>query len=408
MNHDLSIKYAFVTNEDYEVVKGPDWPPFREFQQHRSVPKWVYDEIDTMLSNRPPFTHPSFCVLPWHGKEVYWDNKPKHCCLLPNKYDIDKIRSAMKQGTRPAECNKCWDLEDNNLLSDRQLKNSALDFYLKKNLADIMQDANEEKIYMLKAHTSFTCNGACVYCDSTSSSYWNTIERRIDKTIPIKSYKFIGLDEVEKSVDLSQIKTLTLIGGEPFLEPRNFDILQRLLDLGNDNVFVSVVSNASIDISQDYQNTLSNFKNLNLCLSIDGRNGIFDYQRWPLKWSQVEKNLPKYLNLTKNISVSCSITNMSVFYYNDIKQWFQLQNIPWLPNPIYNPRIFSPANLPVAAKHRLKDLLDHDDYQAFVGNPDSDPGQTWLDFLQEIHNQDRAKRINIRDFIPEFCDVVGI
>jgi hypothetical protein len=408
MDDNLFVKYSFIKEYDYDAVKGPDWPTFADFQKHTKVPKWVYDEIDTMLFGRKPFDHPSFCVLPWHGKEVYFDSSPKHCCLLPDNYDVDKIRAAMKQGTRPEECNKCWKLEDNNLPSDRYLKNSALDFYLGKNIADIMRDAAEEKTYMLKTVTSFTCNGACVYCDSTSSSYWNTIERRIDKTIPIRSYKFIGLEEIEKSVDLSQIKTLTLIGGEPFLEPRNFDILQRLLDLGNDQVFVSVVSNASIELSQAYQNMLSRFKNLNLCLSIDGRYGIFDYQRWPLKWSQVEKNLPTYFDLTKNISLSCSITNMSVFYYNDFKQWLQSQGIPWLPNPIYQPQVFSPANLPVDAKHRLKDMLDHDDYEAFIGDPNQSPVQNWPDFLKEISNQDRGKRINIRDFIPEFCDVVGI
>lgn len=408
MHNDLLIKYSFVNETDYNAVKGPDWPSFRDFRMHRHIPKWVYDEIDVMLMEQKPFDHPSFCVLPWHGKELCFSGKSTHCCLLPESYDIGKIRSEMKQGIRPKECGKCWYLEDNNLLSDRQLKNSALDFYLKKNLQEIMLDATEEKTLMVKTITSFTCNGACIYCNSGSSSYWNIIERRIDKTIPIKSYNFIGLDNVEKQINLAEIKTLSLIGGEPFLERRNFEILQQLIDIGNTDVFISVVTNASIDLSPAYRNMLAIFPNLNLCLSIDGRHGIFDYQRWPLKWTDVEKNIETYRTLTNNISVSCTITNISALYYNDAKTWFRSQQIPWIPNPVYKPEIFSPKNLPVPTKHFLRDVLDSDDYYAFIGDPDHQSPGLWQDFLAEIHKQDQAKGIKIRDFVPEFCDLVGI
>jgi sulfatase maturation enzyme AslB (radical SAM superfamily) len=408
MNNDLQIKYSFVSETDYDEVKGSDWPSFRDFQAHRQIPKWVYDEIDAMLTKSKPFDHPSFCVLPWHGKELYFNGAPTHCCLLPQTYDIDKIRSEMKQGIRPRECGKCWHLEDHNLLSDRQIKNSALDFYLKKNIQDIMLDATEEKIFMVKTITSFTCNGACIYCNSKSSSYWNIIERRIDSTIPIRSYNFIGLDGVEKEINLAEIKTLSLIGGEPLLERRNFEILQRLIDVGNTDVFISVVTNASIDLSPVYRSMLASFPNLNLCLSIDGRHGIFDYQRWPLKWSDVERNIETYRTLTNNISVNCTISNVSVLYYDDIKTWFKSQQIPWLPNPVHEPEIFSPKNLPVSTKLYLRDVLDSDDYHAFIGDPYHQSPGLWQDFLEQINKQDQAKGINIRNFVPEFCDLVGI
>jgi sulfatase maturation enzyme AslB (radical SAM superfamily) len=408
MDDILSIRYAHVKEPDYDVVRGPDWPDFAEFKQHQHVPKWVYQEIDTMLFDQAPFQHPSFCVLPWHGKEIDHNGKQTHCCLLPPTYDINKIRSEMKQGIRPIECTKCWNLEDNNLLSDRHLKNNALDFYLKKNLADIMQDAVEENTLMVKLISSFTCNASCVYCNSGSSSYWHTIERRIDKTIPIKSYEFIDLDKVQREIDFGKIKILSLIGGEPLLERKNFEILQKLLDLGNSDVFISVVTNASIELSDQYQKILSNFANLNLSLSLDGTNGIFDYQRWPLKWTDVEKNIEVYRKITPNISAVCTITNLSVLYYNETKAWFNAQNIPWLSNPVYTPAVFHPKILPVSAKNRLRNIMDTNDFNTFIGDPDQDVSPVWESFLTEIKKQDTAKNINIRDFIPEFCDLVGI
>ena len=70
MNDYLNSKYSYINKDDYQKVKGEDWPEFIDFQQHQTVPKWVYDEIDTMLLQKEPFTHPSFCVLPWHAEMV--------------------------------------------------------------------------------------------------------------------------------------------------------------------------------------------------------------------------------------------------------------------------------------------------------------------------------------------------
>jgi organic radical activating enzyme len=361
-----------------------------------------------MLFDQKPFSHPSFCVLPWHGKEIFHSGKSTHCCLLPENYDIDKIRSEMKQGIRPVECSKCWKLEDSNLLSDRYIKNATLDFYLKKNIADIMRDADQENTLMAKIISSFTCNSACVYCNSGSSSYWNTIERRMDKNIPIRSYKLIEIKTVEQQLDLAKIKTLTFLGGEPFLERQNFEILQRMLDLDNQTAFISITTNGSIHLSEEYQNILSNFPNLNINLSIDGSKRFFEYQRWPIKWSDIEKQIEVYRKITPNISAICTITNLSLLYYNDAKDWFRSQNIPWLTNPVYEPDIFHPSVLPVPVKHRLRNLLDPADFDAYIGDPDHDVSPIWERFLLEIKRQDAAKKINIRDYIPEFCNMVGI
>jgi len=404
----LTKKYAYVTQHDYDNVKGEDWPSFFDFQQHVRVPSWVYEEVDSMLLRKEPFTHPSFCVLPWHGLELSHTNYETKCCLLEPNYDIEKIKKEMKEGIRSAECRKCWTLEDNNQISDRYLKNSSLDFYLNKDLADIMRDADREEILTLKVNTSYVCNGACVYCDSNASSYWNTIERRMDKTIPIKAYKFIDLDAVTRRVDFSKLTTLTLIGGEPFLERQNFQILEKMLDVGNDDVFISVVTNATVRLTDRYKDMLSRFKNLNLTVSIDCRGNAFNYQRWPLQWDDVVENLDQYRTVTDNISVSCTITNMTVMYYNDIAQWLQEQGLPWIPNPVYKPEVFHPSVLPVSAKQVLKDVLEPEHYRSFIGNPDQDPGDTWLKFLNEIDRQDRAKGIDIHDYLPEFCNLVGI
>lgn len=408
MNEFLITKYAFVTKNDYDNVKGSGWPDFDTFQQHKIVPDWVYTELDSMLSRPNSFDHPTFCVMPWYNREITFNQDQSHCCLLKGPYDIQQIRSQMKQGIRPDSCEKCWTLEDNGQLSDRQLKNSTLSYYSNKHLQQIMDDANEEEVRMLKLTTSYVCNGACIYCNSGSSSYWNTIERRMDRSIPIKSYNYINLDRACSGVDLSKIHTLTLLGGEPLLDQNNFSFLQRFLDLGRDDVFVSMVTNASVRLNPRQIDILRQFKNLNLCLSIDGVGKLFEYQRWPLSWDTVQSNIDQYRNITTNLSVSCTVTNISVTYYNKAIDWFRSNDLPWLNNPVHRPNYFSAKNLPVKTKLQLQKTLDHAVFESLVGDPWQDPGPLWDVFLQQCHSQDRAKAINIKDYVPEFCDLVGI
>jgi hypothetical protein len=404
---DLKIKYQFVTELDYNAIKDPGWPLYEDFVNHQAVPQLVYKDIDQMLSSQKSFDHPSFCVLPWHGREIQWDQHETHCCLLPKKYNIEKIKTDMKNGIRPSECQKCWNLEDQGLVSDRNLKNAALDFYSNVDIHKILDQAHDQ-VKMLKLITSYTCNGACVTCDSDSSSYWNTIERRIDKTIPIKKYSFIDTELTKSKIDFSHLNTLSLIGGEPLLEKNNFKILKELIDTKNTDIFISIVTNGSVSLNQDQQDLLSQFPNLNFCVSIDGKKSVFDYLRWPLLWSNTETNLKQYRSITNNISVSYTITNLNIMYHRDTAEWFRENNISWINNPVYEPDYFSPKTLPTATKHKLRDYLTKSEFDSFIGDPDADPGASWQEFLQQIHLQDTAKNIKIQDYLPEFCRLVGL
>lgn len=345
----------------------------------------------------------TFCVLPWFGREKDWRELDTHCCLLPKKYDIKKIQKEMLAGQRPAECQKCWNLEDQGLTSDRQLKNSALDWYWNRDLQFIKQDAaaGVEKILMLKLLTSYTCNATCVSCNSGFSSSWSKLDRKIDKTIPIRKYRFIDLEKIFKEVDFSELKTLTLLGGEPLYEKKNFLILEKLLELGNKNCFISMVTNGSVALSSDYKKILSKFKNLNFCLSIDGTESAFEYVRYPLKWDVLEKNLSFFRDLTDLVSANYTLSNLNVLYHNRTVEWFRSQNMMYANNPIYRPAWLQPRALPISAKEHLKSVLNETDYATYIGEHTTTDDDNFQEFCRQISTQDQAKGIRLRDYLPE-------
>ena len=347
----------------------------------------------------------SFCVLPWFGREYNWQEIETHCCLLPRKYDIEKIKTAMLAGERPVECQKCWNLEDQGLQSDRQLKNSALDWYWNRDLELIKKDAELglNKIVMVKLMTSYTCNATCVSCvDWNSSSSWSQLKHKMNKSIPIESYKFVDLGEVMKKVDFGELKMLSLFGGEPLYEKKNFELLEHLLELGNDSVFLSLVTNGSVALTDRQKTVLSKFKNLNFCISIDGTESVFEYLRFPLKWNDLTTNLKFFREITDNISANYTLSNLNVFYHNQTIKWFEDNNIPYSNNPVYTPTWLQARALPKHVKDLLKKQLSPADFKTHIGDVHTRLDQDNFDnFLINIKRQDQAKNISIKDYLPE-------
>lgn len=350
----------------------------------------------------------TFCVLPWFGREIGFNMPSRHCCLLPIGSDIKKIQREMLAGQRPLECQKCWNLEAQNIPSDRQLKNSALDFYWDRDLEFIKQDAalGTEKILMLKLITSNTCNATCISCNSFSSSSWEKLTQS-NRAKEIKIHPFINLDNVLSTVNFSELKMLSLIGGEPLFESRNFDILQQLIAANNTNCFISVVTNGSVKLSKKYLQVLSKFKNLNFCVSIDGTESTFEYLRFPLKWDRLQLNLKLFKTLTDNVSANYTISNLNIIEHNKTVAWFNENQIPYANNPIYNPLWLQPRALPLHIKPYLRSELTPADYQTYIGEHCVNDDVNYQEFLKQIKQQDQLKKISIQSYLPKFCQLLG-
>ena len=352
----------------------------------------------------------TFCVLPWVGREIKWTSNETHCCLLPKNYDIDQIKSDLLAGIKTPACQKCWNLEKHGLKSDRQVKNSALDFYWDRDLESIEIDAVQGKlnrILMLKLSTSYTCNATCISCNSGSSSSWSQMDHQTNPMIPLKKYQFIDLDKIKTKVDFKELKMLSLIGGEPLYEKKNFELLEHLIDIGNDAVFLSMVTNGSVKLTSKQKKVLSKFKNINFSVSIDGIESVFEYLRFPLKWTDLTCNLDFFREISNNISSNYTLSNLNVLYHNQTVQWFNKNNMVYSVNPIYTPSWLQPRALPESIKKVLKQQLSATDYNMAIGPIHTDQDQqNYQMMLKQIKIQDTAKKIKMADYLPELHNLL--
>jgi sulfatase maturation enzyme AslB (radical SAM superfamily) len=335
-----------------------------------------------------------FCVLPFYGIE----HKPRQnlypCCLLPNNSNVNQIQNEMLAGQRPSACQKCWTLEDQGKISDRQIKNSAFDFYKNKDIRFIEEDCRNGNFshQIIKLYTSNLCNSTCVTCDPTSSSAWATLRK-------VKTFKI--LDETTlSSMVYEDFVMLNFVGGEPLYEERNFAVLEQLVAVNNTDCFISFTTNGSVALNERQQSLLRKFTNLNMCLSIDGIGKRFEYIRYPLKWNTLLDNIAFFRDNNIHISVSYTISNINILYYQETVDWFKSQGLEYNYNLVSYPDYFSPASLPLEIKNQLgNDIVP----SATHSVTDDD---NFIKACTEIQTQDTLKKIKIKDYLPEFYNLI--
>ena len=400
----LLKKYEHVKKADYESIAGVDWPSFDQFLLHDNIEQFVYDEVDQMLSPDEVFDHPAFCVLPFFGLEL--NNSETACCLLPLGHDIKNIRAEMLDGQRPEECNKCWRNEDANITSDRQLKNQTLSLVEDTTIQSLLEQCQrgQYSVKMVKIDTSNTCNATCVTCGSSSSSAWGALERK-NNIVPESNWR-IPYDEFDHRLDYSTIKMISFRGGEPFLSPTNFDILDQILKHNNTECFVSFVTNGGVDLTDRQKHTLSKFKKVNFCFSIDGIGPVFEYMRYPLSWNKILYNIKWARDNNIDVSVSYTLSNVNLWYHAQTVAWFREQGINFLTGLVEYPAHFQPS---VLLKHIKDRIIDRDpDIAKLLGNHTDQDDQNYQQFLAEIQKQDSWKGISIKDYLPEFSEHLSL
>ena len=350
----------------------------------------------------------TFCVLPWVGREIDWNGNETHCCLLPNRYDIDQIKSDLLNGIKTPACQKCWNLEERGIKSDRHVKNSGLDFYWDRDIDSIKNDALDgklDRVLMLKLLASYTCNATCISCNSNSSSSWAQLNHQSNPKIALSKYKFVDLDKVNAQIDFKELKMLSLIGGEPLYEKKNFDLLEHIIELGNTEIFLSMVTNGSVKLSTRQKQILSKFKNINFSVSIDGTESVFEYLRYPLKWADLKDNLKFFWEVSNNVSSNYTLSNLNILYHTRTLKWFDENNLVYSINPIYKPTWLQPRALPESIKKVLKQQLSATDYNTFIGPIHTEQDQRNFQLmLSQIKIQDTAKKIQMKDYLPELHD----
>lgn len=247
----------------------------------------------------------TFCVLPHVGINVHVDGGLTPCCYFdrdPSKIThkfqdyaywrretLTGLKHNLDNGIRDERCQRCWQLEDNGVMSHRQRWN--------KTYADVIQQDLKPLESLRLLHLDFDnyCNLRCIMCHpKVSSSIESEYRANADRYHAfIKPYRaepgpWHGNDQFEVFLsEIDQVDTLILTGGEPLINPT---VIRLLNKLNLERCHVIVTTNASV-IKPKVYDLLARALTSTITVSLEGIGVHNDYLRYGSDWSSVESNI---------------------------------------------------------------------------------------------------------------------
>jgi len=190
------------------------------------------------------------------------------------------------------------------------------------------------------------------------------------------------------------------------------------------NIELDCITNLT-NINNKFFSQLSNFKKVNINVSMDAYGRHNDYIRYPSNFSQIEKNLRKIIQLDMQVNLQISLQTLSMFNFYDYLVWMHELNNQFLNKKVgfniykvISPNIFNLYNAPLKLKeHFVNDIEKF--YTSF--NPKFDLKFNLeiqktkkhlfdnTDVLSEqllsfIDKNDNKRNIKIINYIPNFYE----
>ena len=280
--------------------------------------------------------HKPYCWAPWvnlqHGN-VMGGNTP--CCEWNgdihkgsikdyiNSEHLQKIKKNMfkHKGYRKS-CQVCRKNERVGNLSRRILLHQdehvqdLIDSWKDK---DILQPGLSYILY-LDYRPSNLCNLKCRTCGYKNSSMIAKEQGiELEISVPVKDYK---------NLDMSKLKKVMVVGGEPSIQQDLYDFLDYCCDLGlNNTLDLSFTTNAT-NTNKTWMDKLSKWENLRVEISLDGIGPTMEYIRHGASWATIEKNCAVYEEVLGKDKVEYSIvaTAYNIPNLEDWAPWFLEKN----------------------------------------------------------------------------------
>jgi MoaA/NifB/PqqE/SkfB family radical SAM enzyme len=127
-------------------------------------------------------------------------------------------------------------------------------------------------------------------------------------------------------LDIGYLEELALVGGEPTVNKKFYDILDYFIDNGRaKNMHLNYTTNCT-SFNNPWIDRVKQFKSIHINLSIDAAGETYEYIRNGAEWNKVEKNIHKIIDFVSNHSKESDYNiQMVAMVYNFavIEKWFE-------------------------------------------------------------------------------------
>lgn len=340
-----------------------------------------------------------FCIVPWVEVHINADGS-YHTCgtqpipLLTNENNIKNMsieewvnstsqnatRLLKSQGLYEPACDSCMREDVSNGISKRTRENlksniDLINFYPTFNQSpdlkyfEYSRENNGQSNYPKPNSFHFSlgneCNLACRMCGpGCSSSLATKLKKEEGYTGPIGINWTSDDNAWNHLVDYmcanENLEFVHVIGGEPFMNPRFEELIDRLITAGKTDIRYFGFTTNGTRINQSIIEKLNQFRYVDIGVSIECGGELNDMTRRGSSYQTVLDNIDLYLQYKKptmNIVVRPVPSALTVHTIDELFKWCVSRQIDVMSNIIGNPVHLRINQLPPSIKSRLIDQL---------------------------------------------------
>jgi hypothetical protein len=356
------------------------------------------------------------CYAPWHALSIRFNGDVVPDCVYTGRHGnllkntlpeifqhigLRQTRTAIQNNQLPENCIQCIKKEDVAGHSRRIFFEQTLNPMLKS--YDYSKEVND--IYFLEFNMSNICNLKCRMCSGINSTAWvkEDIKLSLNSTFqrPINNeefgYRIVPLEIIDRLFEYPEyfknLQYVNIKGGEPYMEPANKLIMQRLIDLNlAKNITLDISTNGTIQ-DQEFDELALQFKETKWHISIEGVGKLYEYIRGGDNFSfeQLENNIHNFEKFDRVIFAGTVMT-YNVCHLDDISSWFETIKKPnyelYLSNVVTTPAYLNPTILPqdILNGTKFKHITDRENLDIFIN------------YTQAV---DVLRKTNVLDVCPE-------
>jgi organic radical activating enzyme len=276
----------------------------------------------------------AICALPWIHEYKKNDGKIAPCCqgeVLDQNESLAEVRTMMLNNIQPRVCGNCYRTERISNWSHRI--HETQDWIKKFGTPDLYNPS----LQSLDIRFDPTCNLKCKTCGPHDSTLWQK-EKGI-KIVPNKTNK-----EYLQKVDKTKIKKIYLAGGEPTYIKDYIDFLEELFVVNKD---CEVVINTNLKkLSDKWKILIQQFPNLSIICSCDAIEVLGNYVRYPLVWTEFEKNVAFVSEHANFLQFNLVASNITAHKMYETCMWMKKYSNNIDLSILHKPEIFSEKAVP--------------------------------------------------------------
>lgn len=298
------------------------------------------------------------CTLPFHHMSMRPDGKIFPCCYFrweetpddlnsthPDPFNhpfLVDIREKMLKDEYIEGCSKCYQDEEQSGRSMRlDMNSSEIEFgFPDEGKGEI------PKLTNIDLALSNVCNNKCRMCGPQLSTQWYSDAKKLGWDLP---KGVIAKNTVIEDTDLSQLRFIKLLGGEPLMEQDKF--LQVLDQCNIEELTLLLVSNTSLTPNTKLTEYLKRMKRVTIQLSIDAHGGMNEFLRKGSNWETTKETIKWYNREFKDYRhIDVSVHSVASIY--NFNLCIDLMNFVYKQNLYHNyviadgPNWMMPRNLP--------------------------------------------------------------